>query len=47
MNDDLQDEYDEHPGLEAQWTLSLDRLHGCAEHASSSLTPWLTRVLAG
>ena len=34
MNDDLQDEYDEHPGLEAHWTLSLDRLHGCAEHAA-------------
>jgi hypothetical protein len=28
MNDDLQDEYDEHPSLEEQLTLSLDRLHG-------------------
>ena len=28
MNDDLQDEYDEHPSLEEQLTLSLDGLHG-------------------
>jgi hypothetical protein len=27
MNDDLQDEYDEHPSLEEQLTLSLDGLH--------------------
>ena len=29
MNDDLQDEYDEHPSLEEQLTLSLDELHRC------------------
>ena len=30
MNDDLQDEYGEHPSLEEQLTLSLDGFHGCA-----------------
>jgi len=28
MNDDLQNEYDEHPSLAEQLTLSLDGLHG-------------------
>ena len=28
MNDDLQDEYDEHPSLEEQLAMSLDGLHG-------------------
>ncbi len=28
MNDDLQDEYDEHPSLEEQLTLRLDGLRG-------------------
>jgi len=28
MNDDLQDEYDEHPSLEEQLTLRLDGFHG-------------------
>jgi len=29
MNGHSQDEFDEHPRLEEQLTLSLDRLHGC------------------
>ncbi len=29
MNDDLQDEFDEHPSLEEQLILSLDEFHLC------------------